>query len=301
MNLDQNSIMVIHGGGIFKDKEKTKNRWCERYLMLPDHIKNRLVLENCEKNFSIEDCLDISKKISIPIIFDTHHFECYKLLHPDEKFKDPEYYIPLILKTFEKRNIKPKFHVSEQGSGKIGHHSDYIEIIPNYLLEIPEKYRVNIDIMIEAKMKEIAIFRLYNKYPFLDCKKDKKLLPEYSDINIKCLECQDELECDCCKKEFTIKIKKNMGWCDDPKSRYYNSLIKINKNLKYEKLFRKDHLYDFFIEVDYNHKKKPFKGSAIFIHLTKNYKPTKGCIALKEKDFLILLKLVTKKTYLNII
>ena len=98
----------------------------------------------------------------------------------------------------------------------------------------------------------------------------------------------------------TIKIKKNMGWCDDPKSRYYNSLIKINKNLKYEKLFRKDHLYDFFIEVDYNHKKKPFKGSAIFIHLTKNYKPTKGCITLKKKDFLILLKLVTKKTYLNI-
>ena len=108
------------------------------------------------------------------------------------------------------------------------------------------------------------------------------------------------------KKKFncvlnTIKIKKNMGWCDDPNNRYYNSLIKINKNLKYEKLFRKDHLYDFLIEINHNHKKKPFAGSAIFIHLTKNYKPTKGCIALKEKDFLILLKLVTKKTYLNII
>ena len=96
-------------------------------------------------------------------------------------------------------------------------------------------------------------------------------------------------------------ITKNMGWCDDPKDKFYNQEIKINNSLKYEKLFRKDHLYDFFIEVDYNHKKKPFKGSAIFIHLTKNYKPTKGCIALKEKDFLILLKLVTKKTYLNII
>jgi L,D-peptidoglycan transpeptidase YkuD (ErfK/YbiS/YcfS/YnhG family) len=98
----------------------------------------------------------------------------------------------------------------------------------------------------------------------------------------------------------TIKITKNMVWCDDPKSKYYNSLIKKNKKFKSEKLFRKDHLYDFFIEIDHNNKKKPFVGSAIFIHLTKNYKPTKGCIALKEKDFIILLKLIKKNSYLNI-
>ena len=78
-----------------------------------------------------------------------------------------------ILKTWTKRNIKPKFHISEQGSGKIGHHSDYIEIIPNYLLEIPKKYKINIDIMIEAKKKEQAIFKLYRKYPILNCKKKK--------------------------------------------------------------------------------------------------------------------------------
>ena len=77
----------------------------------------------------------------------------------------------MILETWKKKGIKPKFHVSEQGSGKIGHHSDYIDILPNYLLEIPEKYGVNIDIMIEAKMKELAIFKLYKKYPELDCKK----------------------------------------------------------------------------------------------------------------------------------
>lgn len=100
----------------------------------------------------------------------------------------------------------------------------------------------------------------------------------------------------------TIKIKDYMGWCDDPKSKFYNKLINKNKfkNIKHEKLFRKDHLYDFLIEIDHNKKKKPFAGSAIFIHLTKNYKPTKGCIALKENDFLILLKLIKKKTYINI-
>ena len=97
MELDQNSVMVIHGGGTYGDKEATKNRWCEQFLQLPENVRSRLVLENCEKNFSITDCIDVSKKINIPIVFDTHHFECYKLLHPDEEFLAPDMYIPDIL------------------------------------------------------------------------------------------------------------------------------------------------------------------------------------------------------------
>ena len=100
-----------------------------------------------------------------------------------------------------------------------------------------------------------------------------------------------------------IVIKKNMGWCDDSKSKYYNKIIKINKNLNigYEKLFRKDSKYDYLILIKYNYKKiKKNKGSAIFIHLTKNYLPTKGCIALQKKDFLILCKLINKKTKIKI-
>ena len=128
------------------------------------------MLENCEKCFSIKDCLDVSNVIGIPVVFDTHHFECYKLLHPEEKFEEAAFYIPKILQTWKKKNIKPKFHVSEQGSGRCGHHSDYIENIPSYLLEIPGKYNVEFDILIEAKAKEQAIFKLYDKYPFLNCK-----------------------------------------------------------------------------------------------------------------------------------
>ena len=100
-----------------------------------------------------------------------------------------------------------------------------------------------------------------------------------------------------------IVIKKNMGWCDDSKSKYYNKIIKIKKNLNigYEKLFRKDSKYDYLILIKYNYKKiKKNKGSAIFIHLTKNYLPTKGCIALQKKDFLILCKLINKKTKIKI-
>ena len=90
---------------MYGDKEKTKLRWCEQYHKLPENVKKRLVLENCEKSFSIKDCLEVSDKINIPIVFDTHHFECYKLLHPDEDFEDANVYIPLILETWKKRDI----------------------------------------------------------------------------------------------------------------------------------------------------------------------------------------------------
>ncbi len=102
----------------------------------------------------------------------------------------------------------------------------------------------------------------------------------------------------------SMVIKKNMGWCDDPNSKYYNKLIKLKKeniNIKHEKLFRKDNKYDIFILIKYNFSKViKNKGSAIFLHLTKNYLPTKGCIALKKKDFLILCKLIKKNTKIKI-
>ena len=97
------------------------------------------------------------------------------------------------------------------------------------------------------------------------------------------------------------KIKKNMGWCNDPKSNKYNSLVTVKEKIRYEKMYRKDHKYDIVVVIDYNLKKPvPYKGSAIFIHLTNNYKPTAGCIALNKKDLLILLKLINKKTEIKI-
>ncbi len=101
----------------------------------------------------------------------------------------------------------------------------------------------------------------------------------------------------------TIAIKKEMGWCDDPKSQFYNKLINIRKKPKfgYEKLFRKDFKYDLLILIKYNYEKViKHKGSAIFLHLTKNYSSTKGCIALQKKDLLILLKIINKKTKIKI-
>ena len=99
-----------------------------------------------------------------------------------------------------------------------------------------------------------------------------------------------------------IKIQKNMGWCNDINSKFYNKEIKIKKKVRYEKLFRNDYKYDYLIPIKYNWlKPKRKKGSAIFIHLTKNYNPTAGCIALSLKDFLILVKLIKKNTKIRII
>ena len=92
-----------------------------------------------------------------------------------------------------------------------------------------------------------------------------------------------------------------MGWCNEPKSGKYNSLISIKEKIKHERLYRKDNKYDILIVIDYNLKKpKPFKGSAIFVHLTKNFNGTAGCVALLKKDLLILLKLINKKTKIKI-
>lgn len=100
-----------------------------------------------------------------------------------------------------------------------------------------------------------------------------------------------------------IKIKKNMGWCNDVKSpKMYNKLFKIEKKIKHEKLNRRDYKYDLMIPIKYNFISPIVgKGSCIFIHLTKNYKPTAGCIGLIKKDFLVMLKLINKNTKIKII
>ena len=99
-----------------------------------------------------------------------------------------------------------------------------------------------------------------------------------------------------------IRIKKNMGWCNDIKlPKMYNKFFKIEKKIKHEKLNRRDYKYDLMIPIKYNFK-NPItgKGSCIFIHLTKNYIPTAGCIGLKKKDFLIMLKLINRSTKIKI-
>ena len=99
-----------------------------------------------------------------------------------------------------------------------------------------------------------------------------------------------------------IPIKKNMGWCDDPRSTKYNKLIKYPFAFKSEKLYRPDNIYDIVLVLDFNMKPiKKNKGSAIFIHVAnRKFSPTKGCVAIKKKDLKKIIGFITKKTKIKI-
>ena len=108
-------------------------------------------------------------------------------------------------------------------------------------------------------------------------------------------------------KKLKTKLKKivlkNMGWCNDPNSTHYNKLIKLPATYSFEKLYKKENIYDIILVLNYN--MRPIvrnKGSAIFIHVVKgNYKKTEGCVSLKKNDLLKILKQINKNTLIKIV
>ena len=100
-----------------------------------------------------------------------------------------------------------------------------------------------------------------------------------------------------------IAIKKNMGWCNDPKSKDYNKLINLPFNYSYEDLFRKENIYDIVLVLNYNMSPiKKNRGSAIFIHIAKkDYKKTQGCVAVEKLALLKILKEITIYTKIKIV
>tara|TARA_B100000780_G_C21024317_1_gene410585 strand:+ start:169 stop:660 length:492 start_codon:yes stop_codon:yes gene_type:complete len=101
----------------------------------------------------------------------------------------------------------------------------------------------------------------------------------------------------------TLPISKRMGWCDDSISKKYNCLIKYPFNFSSEKLYRKDNIYDIILVLNYNMNPiKKNKGSAIFLHVaSKNYKSTKGCLAVNKKELLKIIKDIKKNTKIKIV
>ena len=93
-----------------------------------------------------------------------------------------------------------------------------------------------------------------------------------------------------------------MGWCDDPKSKQYNKLIKLPFIFSYEKLYKKENAYDIILVLDYN--MNPIiknKGSAIFIHVAKNnFIKTAGCVAIRKKNLIKLIKNINPNSKVNI-
>ncbi len=158
MGMGCDSVMIIHGGGVYGDKQKSLKRLEENFLKLPENVRNRLVLENCEMSYCVEDLLDISENLNIPLVLDFHHDDIYKSSKPIQEYFDR------VFNVWKKRGIKPKVHVSNSIPGITNtdsktarrKHSDYIHYLHNSLLTI----KFPIDVMLECKMKEQAIFKL---------------------------------------------------------------------------------------------------------------------------------------------
>lgn len=158
MNQGKDSVIIIHGGGVYNDKKSSLKRLKENILRLPEKTRNRLVLENCEMSYCLEDLLPISEELKVPIVIDYHHNAIYPSSQPIE------FYFDRVFKVWNDRCIKPKVHVSNSVPGILEtdnktmrrKHSDYIQFLhkPLYLIKFP------IDIMLECKMKERALLKL---------------------------------------------------------------------------------------------------------------------------------------------
>jgi len=162
--------------------------------------------------------------------------------------------------------------------------------------------------MIIVKKSNYLIYKNYKFYCVVGKAGIKKKLKEGDNITpkgifkiIKVFYRADRI-----KKIYTkikkIKIKKNFGWCDDPKSKFYNKLIKLPQKYSYEKLYRRDNIYDLIAVLNYNiNPTIKNKGSAIFLNIAKKKNtPTKGCIALKKRHLIKLLQNINAKTLIKI-
>ena len=142
----------IHCNGVYGDKIAAMDRFCENFEKLSDSVKKRLTVENDDKAtmYSVADLMYIHTKIGIPIVFDYHHHQfCTGGLTEIQA-------LLLATSTWRKSGVTPVVHYSESKEGaKPQAHSDYITALPS-------TYRMDVDIMVEAKAKELAIL------PFID-------------------------------------------------------------------------------------------------------------------------------------
>ncbi|KAI9034467.1 UV-endonuclease UvdE-domain-containing protein [Hyaloraphidium curvatum] len=171
MEMGPDSVTIIHGGGAYGDKEEALRRIERNILALPKDVRDRLVLENDEIVYSVEDLLPICERTEVPLVLDWHHASILPSEHPSE------HYLDRILATWKKRGIKPKMHYSESRPGaktpmERRAHSDRVKILPPHM---PPGDLV--DLMIEAKDKEQAVLDLYERYGIFPVSPEARVPP----------------------------------------------------------------------------------------------------------------------------
>lgn len=159
---DKAPVIVMHGGGVYGDKDASIKRWITNFRRLPQSIRKYIVIENDEKSYSIEDVIGIAQITKIPVVYDIFHHFCYIGQKPISAIEFNEIFTE-VLKTWPNKN--PKMHISEQRKdARMGTHSDYVRTIPKFLINAPKKFGINLYLMVEAKAKEKAVLYLKKKY-----------------------------------------------------------------------------------------------------------------------------------------
>lgn len=154
----QEGKLVMHIGGRYDGKENTKRRFIEKFNLLSEDIKDRIIIENDDKIYDVEDVLEVSREIKVPIALDIHHHWCNNRNNSIDKYLDE------IFRTWENQPLPPKVHLSSPKNEKnFRAHHDYIDY--SFFKEFVDKVKIvdkDFDIMIEAKKKNLALFKLFD-------------------------------------------------------------------------------------------------------------------------------------------
>lgn len=157
---EDGSVLIVHGGGTFGNKEDALSRFKENYLKLPHKVRKYISLENDEFSYSVMDLLPFCESLNIPLCLDIFHNKISK-----DKVKITKKLMNRIFNTWKIRNMPPKIHISEQQVGlRLGSHSKTLDKIPLYVFMLPILCDTSLDIMLEVKDKEVSVFKMYYKY-----------------------------------------------------------------------------------------------------------------------------------------
>ncbi|PTQ85926.1 UV-damage endonuclease [Trichococcus patagoniensis] len=158
LGADRTNKIVLHVGGIYGDKEAALQRFEENFRRLPETVQNRLIIENDDRLYHIEDILGLAARLQIPAVYDNLHHA----INPPPSGGDDQYWIAAAAKTCSPHDGNQKIHYSQQAPGKRpGAHSDTIQLEPfmAFHAQLPDQ---QIDIMLEVKDKNLSAIKCQN-------------------------------------------------------------------------------------------------------------------------------------------
>lgn len=157
LGVDAESKLILHVGGVYGDKSSAMDRFAVVYEQLDNRIKERLIIENDDRSYTIEDVLSLSRRTGAPVVYDNLH---HRLNNDGELYSDA-YWINKAKKTWHKKDGRPKVHYSQQQlNGREGAHSQFIRI-DEFMAFYEEVKPCDVDIMLEVKDKNLSAVKCH--------------------------------------------------------------------------------------------------------------------------------------------